>query len=328
MIKYIDNMFKYADFEEARIKEIIGLNKEWEDNSIGEIKRFKSELYSKLQENERCPYCRRPLKRTKEDEIDHIIYKADYKNFMFQPQNLVLSCHRCNNKKLNKNVLLDEYIENVKELKWNEYPMESKYYKIVHPYIDNYYDYIEINAGIFYRVINGSPKGSNTIEMMGLKKLDFVEETVKTSASFGGYISSYINDRSKDEPLVKLAEFLLTPLSLRNLMFDIFIAFERSSADGQKIDKNNYDKIKAAILRKDKISIIPICSARYNFIKKVNNLTDVNIINQLIELFEQLYALSCFNEEFESSLYLATILLVRREEGSYSASNVRKYFTS
>lgn len=125
---------KYVDYEDTYIENIVNLNKEWGDENES-IDCFKKDLYKKLQKNIYCPYCRRRLKRNREDQLDHIIHKSDYPNFTFQPKNLVLACKRCNNKKLAQNVLNEEYRETVKKLVWREYPLDKKYYNIIHPYL-------------------------------------------------------------------------------------------------------------------------------------------------------------------------------------------------
>ncbi len=325
--------FKYAVYEDAYIESIINLGKEWDDEEES-IKRFKRDIYSKLQDNIYCPYCRRRLRRNREDQIDHIIYKADYKNFTFQPKNLVLACKRCNNKKLSQNVLNDEYQEAVKTLQWREYPYDKKYYKIIHPYLDKYSEHIKLENDIFYMVHNNSSKGLNTIKMMKLNKFDFIEERVKECDSSSNYISISTNIKNPvaDELVLGWAKFLLKEHTFQKIIFDILISFENSKHNKIIIPYEQYIKIKEAIQNGSKCTeeLKLICSANLNFVKLINSINDETIVSQAIDQLEQFYNIKDISTElgFKYSLFIALIFLVKQKEGCYNKGNISKYLTS
>lgn len=318
--------FNYANLSKEEIEHIIGMGKEWDDKS-DEITLFKNKLYEKLQNNILCPYCRKRLKRNKGDEIDHIIYKADYKNFLFQPQNLILACRRCNRYKSNKNVLKEEYRESVKLLNWDEYPLDKEKYNIIHPYVDTYSDHITIKNDFFYIPQKNSIKGGNTIEMLGLNKFAFVEEKVKESSTYENLIRSSINDPANDSFIKIWACFLLEPPKFQKIIFDILLSFESSNYTHIILQDDDYTNLKKAISEKSVTTTIPFCNPTNKFVKIINELEDNTLIEKLILQFEGLYCLADFNKGFKSCLFIASILLIRLDAGKYNKANRNKYLT-
>ncbi|WP_341900048.1 hypothetical protein [Fluviicola taffensis] len=149
--------------------------KVWENPLIQGFK-TKVKTYYRHYENEQCCYCRRDL----EDEfnmvidIEHILPKGEFKDYMFQLFNLNISCKRCN--MLYKREKTDFVIDLNEVLKT---PEDTTHYKMIHPNLDKYFNHIKLNKIvddkyklIKYQVLNGSPKGQFTYDYFNLKKIE------------------------------------------------------------------------------------------------------------------------------------------------------------
>jgi 5-methylcytosine-specific restriction endonuclease McrA len=86
-----------------------------------------------------CSYCRNPISNRSANgaSIEHIISKAQYREFMFEPKNLCLICADCNEIKSKKDTL-----NVLSRGKIKLYPRATSAFKIVHPHYDNYSDHI------------------------------------------------------------------------------------------------------------------------------------------------------------------------------------------
>ena len=122
--------------------------------------------YMKPKQNYCCAFCRLDLHSNEATpEIEHIVGKDDFPDWMYEPFNLCLSCKLCNTKKSTKKVLVDESVTRL--------PHDSSAYLIVHPYLDKYSDYIEIVGNVLYRGKDGiRGKGYNTIEKYALDRYE------------------------------------------------------------------------------------------------------------------------------------------------------------
>lgn len=152
---------------------------------VDRLKKYlKSQLIRKF--NSTCFFCKHNVSQANSySEIEHILTKSNpkYVNFTFNPNNLVLSCKVCNNLKSVDNVLCDEKSAVDKVYLYDEYPLDSLDFKIVHPYLDDYDDHIKIE-GIFYLVVNDSEKGRNTIKFYHLSRLSLAESKIKKDNEF------------------------------------------------------------------------------------------------------------------------------------------------
>lgn len=326
----MDDVFKPAIFKEEYLESIVNLDKEWESENK-EIKKFKDELYKQLRDNLFCPYCRRELQRSKYDELDHIIYKSDYSNFTYQPNNIVIACKRCNNKKLQSNVLKEEYIEKVKILEWNKYPCNKEYYSIIHPYFDIYSEHIEIENNVFY-MPKDKEKGINTIRMMKLNSFDLLEIRAKEAGAAKSFISisQLISNPNKDKASIIWAMFMLKSAFFRKHIFDILIGFEKNKEKCMKLDMQKYILFKKVIQKdNEKYPYEFEVNLRSNlgFVSKINSLDDETTI-EAIEQFEKFYALKDIDENFHYVLYLAILLLIKQKEGRYCKAKIIKYLAS
>jgi uncharacterized protein (TIGR02646 family) len=139
------------------------------DIQTHQMKDVKNKINSDLnviQENNKCAYCGLELNETCGPEIDHIAPKGKkrdgtilYPQFMFEPKNLALACHRCNfeNKKIYDSI--QTFNDNYAECS----------FKIVHPYFDDplqHLDWVDNRTKIL--IIGLSDKGRETIKLFKL----------------------------------------------------------------------------------------------------------------------------------------------------------------
>lgn len=169
----VNEPYKPTEKEQSAIKELEGkglVAEDW-DSGKKDIQNFKKNLRRDMynKQNRRCAYCRihvplacDPMHR------EHIVYKDGHPQWMFLPENLCVSCYRCNVYKGTTEVLMNP--------KTAEYPKDSKGFKIIHPLYDRYSEHIELLNGILYR--GKTAKGIFTIETCHLYRVDLAEERV------------------------------------------------------------------------------------------------------------------------------------------------------
>jgi len=135
-----------------------------------EMLSFKAFIKSKMEniQDNKCAYCGFELNVTSGPEIEHIAPKANkhHPEFMFERENLVLSCHLCNGRshKGEKDTIsnYDVVYKNCE-------------FTIVHPYYDDpddHYEYLPSDGNEPHKIIikkrNGSSKATVSIEMFDL----------------------------------------------------------------------------------------------------------------------------------------------------------------
>lgn len=138
---------------------------------IVDLKNSIRKHYSIVQ-NDICAYCRTPVRFDGFGEpIEHIVPKKDKFRWMFHPYNLCISCFGCNTKKHFKNTLINP----IKSYKngYNDIPLNSKEYKIIHPHFDSYSKYIQEKKLICIPK-TASIKGPETIQICDLNRLDLI----------------------------------------------------------------------------------------------------------------------------------------------------------
>lgn len=135
----------------------------WEKTHEGELSGLKERIKSHylLAQNYTCPYCQQKIevKHKAAWDAEHIIPKDSNPRFMFEAENLCVSCKDCNLSKLNQNVLVNEHRKT--------FPNHTDDYLISHPHFDNYETDIKIIAlAAFY--LPKTVKGRKTVEICGL----------------------------------------------------------------------------------------------------------------------------------------------------------------
>ncbi|KIP67338.1 HNH endonuclease [Vibrio harveyi] len=137
-------------------------HKSWSDEDLTPIKDSIKNHYHKIQKSI-CPYCKQQLNSThgRYWDIEHIIPRSHVPNFMFEPQNLCMSCVECNSEKSDKKV--------TSSTAKTRYPTNTLQFSIIHPHLDNYEEHLlVVEAGLFYYPLK--PKGRKTVEVCGLNR--------------------------------------------------------------------------------------------------------------------------------------------------------------
>ena len=134
------------------------------DADIQKVKKHIKDHYIVVQDYT-CVYCQQKIvvKHGMAWDIEHIIPKSPYPQFLFTEENLAVACKDCNLIKSDKNVL--------KNSKRKRFPKKSEDYIIVHPHFDVYDEHIQIIAKEIYRPKD--EKGKQTIEVCGLLRFAF-----------------------------------------------------------------------------------------------------------------------------------------------------------
>ncbi|MUJ39724.1 HNH endonuclease [Aliivibrio fischeri] len=154
---------------EAKVNEFNNLKHEdkkgeyWDssdDKRLVLVKKYIKDHYIKVQDYT-CPYCKQRVEVDHNAiwDLDHIIAKDKSPQFLFEPENLCVSCKDCNVAKRNKNVLLNK--------KRKTFTKKSDDYIFIHPHFDDYYKHMKVlKNSLFF--IPKDEKGRNTIEICGL----------------------------------------------------------------------------------------------------------------------------------------------------------------
>ncbi|WP_163593080.1 HNH endonuclease [Klebsiella variicola] len=148
--------------------------KVWESTkgTIAIIRRQIRQHYLKEQ-GKHCAYCRMHSHTSHglSWDIDHILPKDKFPQFLFQPLNLILSCKECNRAKSNTIFLVDKGM-----MCKYKYPRASGDYEIIHPHFDSYEDNILIErVGKYCSYSPKSPKGERTIIACELTRYSLIE---------------------------------------------------------------------------------------------------------------------------------------------------------
>jgi len=146
----------------------------WDNENFKEVKKYIKEHYLKVQDYT-CVYCQQKIVVTHGMawDIEHIIPKSSYANFLFTEKNLAIACKDCNLRKKDKNVLVNP--------KRKTFPNKSGDYIIVHPHFDEYDEHIKvIRDSQLY--IAKDEKGVNTIQICELLRFTYAYSNYGTNS--------------------------------------------------------------------------------------------------------------------------------------------------
>ncbi len=168
---------------------------DWDKKDVFDGIKSNIKDFLRTQQDNECCYCKRELGfDIKQVDIEHIIPKSLYCDFIFEPLNLALSCPACNTKKSHNDIL---------SKKVTRYPKHSKNMLIIHAHYDNYNEHILIHDGCVFEAV--SKKGSHTITVCELFRLKEVEKKAKEAMSKKSteseLVNSLINNATTNEEI-------------------------------------------------------------------------------------------------------------------------------
>ena len=199
MSAQIKNPYIFNEEELILIKNNFSKHDDWDKNIFSDLK-GKIRDVLRPEQNNKCCYCKKELGYDiKEVDIEHIVPKATYPQFTFEPRNLALSCPSCNTIKGDKPVLSKTFIR---------FPNHSKHHTIIHPHFDNYEGNILIHNGCVFEAL--SNKGSHTITVCQLFRLKEVEKKAKSA----------LKTKTKEGELISLI-MSASPEELTNVMAEL-----------------------------------------------------------------------------------------------------------
>lgn len=147
----------------------------WDRNvRLDSVKR-KIKEFRIIRSSQTCCYCRRDIggEFSMVLDVEHVLPKSQYLKYMFSGKNLAVSCKRCNMSI--KGARLDFLFSPVMPKR----VFRSKYYKIIHPNLDDYESHllrnaVQIGASVLvkYSVVGRSSKGYYTYEFFKLDALE------------------------------------------------------------------------------------------------------------------------------------------------------------
>ncbi|HDH0806954.1 TPA: HNH endonuclease [Klebsiella variicola subsp. variicola] len=194
--------------------------KVWE-NTKGTIAIIRKQIRTHYlkEQGKHCAYCRM-YNHTSHGlswDIDHILPKDHYPQFLFQPLNLIISCKECNRAKSDKVFLVDK-----NQVGKYKYPKNSDAFKIIHPHFDSYEDNILIEKmGKYYTYSHKTEKGLETIIACELARYSLIESYNTDDIDLLRAIPKQILD---NEPFMDDPEFIPIPPEIESEIFRRFKA--------------------------------------------------------------------------------------------------------
>lgn len=174
----INNPIVYSQGSQAHVDTFNGLAAHW-DGTCNTRKAFRKEVRDYYRDEQRltCPYCGRFREEFHGGvwDIDHIIPKSSYPEYLYTPKNLAVTCKDCNTHKSNKSPLSSPIVNGT------PYPVQRAAYKIIHPHLDRYDQHITLSRDAEGRSchVPFTDKGRETFSMC--KLIRFSEALAGTS---------------------------------------------------------------------------------------------------------------------------------------------------
>ena len=166
------NKVIFSKKHQTFISEYDGKNYKIWNTTEGEVAKIRTAIrnHYKIEQNYMCCYCRQ---QTIQDhglvwDCEHILPKAIYPLFLFEPLNLALSCKACNLAK-------EAYKNEIIKIDPKTYSTNSSDYQIIHPHFDKYDEHLLVKClegTTVYEIVNSSSKGSFTYKCCGFDRYD------------------------------------------------------------------------------------------------------------------------------------------------------------
>ncbi len=140
------------------------------NNTVGPMLAIRKHIRDHYLEQQvyRCAYCKIEKKEANglTWDIEHILPKSKYPQYLFHPENLAIACKECNIPKDDHDILIGARLAS--------FPRGRGRYKIIHPHFDDYDEHLEIavvDGRRIYRILNDG-KGMATYALCNLARFD------------------------------------------------------------------------------------------------------------------------------------------------------------
>jgi len=193
----------------------------WNDTENRDVNNFRLAIRNHYLADQKliCFYCRQYIFSTNglHWQVEHILPKALYPQFLFEPKNLIVICPDCNREKSDQN----PHVNGSKACSQKSYPNTSRRYKIIHPLFDKYSDHIErvpanhCDYPDHYFLKAHTPKGKATVRMCYLDR--FTQEFAgykdmkgKQVSILDDFLEKDLNDLTKDQKMELVQKIMAT----------------------------------------------------------------------------------------------------------------------
>lgn len=186
----------------------------WNDMENQEINSFRKAVrtYYLSEQKNTCFYCKQYIfsKNGLHWQVEHILPKSLFPQFLFEPKNLIIICPDCNGPKGNQNT----HVNGLSACSQKNYPRSSGRFTIIHPFFDQYQEHIHkipakhCDYPDHYFLRGLTPKGKATVKMCDLNRFyqDFAgykDMTGKQVESLDQFIEDKeINSLSRSDKIV------------------------------------------------------------------------------------------------------------------------------
>ncbi|WP_278395532.1 HNH endonuclease [Acinetobacter venetianus] len=148
----------------------------WNDETNKDVQAFRSLIRTHYLSDQKltCFYCKQYIFSTNglHWQVEHILPKSLFPQFLFDPRNLIVICPDCNREKSDQN----PHVSGDRACSQLTYPRTSGRFKIIHPLYDTYEDHIErvpanhCNYPDHYFLKAHTTKGKATVKMCDLNR--------------------------------------------------------------------------------------------------------------------------------------------------------------
>ena len=115
----------------------------WNDEGNKDVKKFRSLIRNHYLSEQKltCFYCKQYIFSTNglHWQVEHILPKSLFPQFLFEPKNLIVICPDCNREKGDQN----PHVNGNTACSQSTYPSTRGRFKIIHPFFDNYEEHIK-----------------------------------------------------------------------------------------------------------------------------------------------------------------------------------------
>ncbi|APR69596.1 MULTISPECIES: HNH endonuclease [Acinetobacter] len=184
----------------------------WNDEKNKDVNNFRRLIRNHYVSDQKftCFYCKQYIFSTNglHWQVEHILPKSIFPQFLFEPRNLIIICPDCNHEKGDQN----PHTEGVRACNRPNYPSTSSRFKIIHPLFDKYEEHIErvpanhCEYPDHYFLKAHTPKGKATAKMCDLNRFyqefaGYKDMKGKQVSSLDNFIEKDLNDLTKEQKI-------------------------------------------------------------------------------------------------------------------------------